>query len=232
MRCILWPAEKLAFFITALVSFCIRRMNKSDSNPQTRGKRSAGKLGWAALLIAAGLTLGLSLYYGVIAKLAGDALTMPFGTGAAVVLSGSMSPTLEVNDLVLVQEKEHYEVGDIVVYQSGNSLVVHRVAALEGTQIITRGDANNVSDAPVDISAVKGTVVIRIPHLGAVINILKLPAVEILLLAGACILLGSSFKKENRAAEEENLDEMKEEIRRLKAELSSTREEKPNEKEK
>lgn len=157
---------------------------------------------------------------------------MPFGTGAAVVLSGSMSPTLEVNDLVLVQEKEHYEVGDIVVYQSGNSLVVHRVAALEGTQIITRGDANNVSDAPVDISAVKGTVVIRIPHLGAVINILKLPAVEILLLAGACILLGSSFKKENRAAEEENLDEMKEEIRRLKAELSSTREEKPNEKEK
>lgn len=195
-------------------------MTRGNCKPAKRKRSGAGKFLQRALVVIAGVILGLNLYQWNASSLAGNALPMPFGTGAAVVLSGSMSPALEVDDLVLVREKEHYETGDIVVYQSGYELIVHRIIAQEGEFITTQGDANGVPDAPVRTAAVKGAVAVRIPHLGIVVNLLKLPAVSIMLLIGACLLMERSFRTEKRA-EEENLDAMKEEIRRLKAELDS-----------
>lgn len=195
-------------------------MTRSNRKPAKEKSSGVGKYLQRALVLIAGVILGLNLYQWNASSLAGNALPMPFGTGAAVVLSGSMSPALEVDDLVIVREKEHYETGDIVVYQSGYELIVHRIIAQDGEFITTQGDANGVPDAPVCAAAVKGAVAVRIPHLGIVVNLLKLPAVSILLLIGACLLMERSFRTEKRA-EEENLDAMKEEIRRLKAELDS-----------
>lgn len=184
-------------------------------NPSGRG-RLLGRL----LLIIAGLVFGLNLYRWNASTLAGNTLPMPFGTGAAVVLSGSMEPALEANDLILVRESEPYRVGDMVVYQSGRELIVHRIVSLEGSHVITQGDANPVSDPPIDIRAVKGKVILRIPRLGAVINLLKKPAVGIALLAGAFALTERSFRAEKQK-DTEDQDAIKEEIRRLKAELHS-----------
>lgn len=195
-------------------------MTRGKCKPTQKKGSGAGKFLRRMLVIIAGMILGLNLYQWNASSLAGNALPMPFGTGAAVVLSGSMSPALEVDDLVIVREKEHYEIGDIVVYQSGYELIVHRIIAQDGEFITTQGDANGVPDTPVRAAAVKGAVAVRIPHLGIVVNLLKLPAVSILLLIGACLLMERSFRTEKRA-EEENLDAMKEEIRRLKEELDS-----------
>ena len=52
------------------------------------------------------------------------------GLAPYVVLSGSMEPTLSVDDLVIVRAAEDYAVGDVVVYQSGHSLVIHRIVAM------------------------------------------------------------------------------------------------------
>lgn len=194
-------------------------MVRRNSRSAKKNGQGAGRLWRRVLLILAGMTAGLNLYRWNAAALAGNALPMPFGTGAAVVLSGSMSPALEVNDLILVQKKEHYGAGDIVVYQSGAELIVHRIIAQEGKRVTTKGDANSVADVPIDAGMIKGAVTVRIPLLGAVVNGLKLPAVSILLFIGALFLMERSFRAEKRA-EEENLDEMKEEIRRLKAELA------------
>jgi len=180
-----------------------------------------GSFGRRALLVIAGLVLGLNLYQWNAAGLAGNALPMPFGTGAAVVLSGSMEPALAVDDLIFVRAQKQYAVGDIVVYQSGTELIVHRIIAQDEKQITTQGDANNAADAPVDIRAVKGAVVLRIPRLGALVKLLKLPAVALLLLISACILVERSFRTEKRQ-QAEQLDEIKAEIRRLKAELEQT----------
>lgn len=189
---------------------------------RNRKPRKKNRFASRVLVVLVGLILGLGLYRWNASALAGNALPMPFGTGAAVVLSGSMSPTLEVNDLVIVREQDRYDVGDIVVYQSGSSLIVHRIIAREGPQLTTQGDANNTPDAPVDVRDVKGAVTAHVPKLGAVVQVLKRPMVGIALLILACVLMDHSFRIQKRA-EEEDLDAIKEEIRRLKSELDPDR---------
>ncbi len=191
-------------------------MTKNNSKSRNKKTRFNGKLWRRILLIIVGLIAGINLYSWNASALAGNALPMPFGIGASVVLSGSMSPALEVNDLIFVQEKDQYEVGDIVVYQSGKSLVVHRIVDKDDNMIITQGDANNAPDDPINVNTVKGEVTAHIPFLGSIVNVLKLPAVGILLLVGAVILMECSFQTEKRK-KEKSLDAIKEEIQRLKA---------------
>jgi hypothetical protein len=66
-------------------------------------------------------------------------------------------------------------VGDIIVYQKEDQLIIHRVVSMDGTTLVTQGDANNVADEPIDISSVKGKMVSRIPVLGGLIRDLKTP---------------------------------------------------------
>jgi len=191
-------------------------MAKNNIKPGENKVHFSGKFWRRVLLIIVGLIIGINIYSWNASALAGNTMPMPFGIGASVVLSGSMSPALEVNDLVFVQEKEQYEVGDIVVYQSGQSLIVHRIIALEDNMITTQGDANNVADEPVNINTVKGAVVSRVPFFGAIINVLKHPVAGILLIVGAVVLMECSFQTEKRK-KEKNLEAIKEEIQRLKA---------------
>ncbi len=190
-------------------------MTKNNSKFRNKKFHINGRFWRRVLLVIVGLIVGVNLYSWNAAALAGNTLPMPFGIGASVVLSGSMSPTLEVNDLIFVQEKDHYEVGDIVVYQSGQNLIVHRIIDKEENMITTQGDANNAADDPVNVNTVKGAVVFRIPLLGSFVNVLKSPIVGILLMVGAVILMEFSFQTEKRE-KEKNLDAIKEEIQRLK----------------
>lgn len=171
-------------------------------------------------LAAVGIFLGLNLYAWNAQSLMGNALPMPFGVGTAVVLSGSMEPTLSIDDLIIVRSCESYEVGDVVVYQSGSMLVVHRIISIDGTTVITQGDANNADDGEMDISLIKGVVIGRVKNAGALVRLLKSPLVSIGLLAGAVFLTERSYRKERQKGSDE-LEQIKEEIRRLKAEQES-----------
>lgn len=173
-----------------------------------------------ALLIFVGLVLGVNVYLWNARSLTGNSLPMPFGYGAAVVLSGSMEPELSVNDLVFIREESSYEVGDIVVYQSGGALVIHRIESMDGETVTARGDANNVSDAPVPLSAVKGRMVFAVPGVGAVTRLLKsLPGI-LVLVGGSLFLLERSRQKEKEADAAE-MDDLKAQIRALKQELET-----------
>lgn len=147
--------------------------------------------------------------------LRGNALPMPFGFGTAIVLSGSMEPTLRVEDLIIVTQQDNYQVGDVVVYQSENSLVVHRIIAMEGSAVTTQGDANNAPDSPVELALVKGKVVGRVENAGRVLRLLKSPVVAFGLMALAIYLLESSFRKE-KEKENDEISKLEAEIQRLK----------------
>ena len=67
------------------------------------------------LLILVALIIGINLYTINASRIAGNAVPMPFGIGAAVVLSGSMEPALSAGDLLIVAESSSYGVGDMVV---------------------------------------------------------------------------------------------------------------------
>ena len=170
-----------------------------------------------SLMILASLVLGVRIYLWNANSLMGNALPMPFGYGTAVVLTGSMEPTIMVDDLIIVAETDGYEAGDVVVYQSGASLIVHRIVEIGPDTVTTQGDANNAPDAPVRKEMIKGEVVAVISGVGGAARLLKSPAATITLIAGALLLSEMSYRKD-RKKEEEDLDKIKEEIRRLKAE--------------
>lgn len=173
-----------------------------------------------ALIVFVSLVVGLNLYSWNAKSLMGNALPMPMGYGAAVTLTGSMEPTIMADDLIIVAEQEAYELDDIVVYQSGSILVVHRIISIDGQTVTTQGDANPVADEAIDVSVIKGKVIAIVPVLGNVARVLKTPAATIVLLAGAVLLLEMSFRKEKQK-KSDDLELIKEEIRKLKEEQES-----------
>lgn len=177
------------------------------------------------LILIGSLILGINLYIWNGKNVVGNALPMPFGYGMAVVLSGSMEPALSVDDLVLIHRQKSYVVGDIIVYQTGSELIIHRIVAIEGDELTTQGDANNTPDAPITLSNVKGKMIGHIPGIGMFIRGLKTPAGVIFVLAAAFILLELSYRRE-WGEEDVEQEKMREEISRLKKELDKNDEEK------
>lgn len=172
-------------------------------------------VGRTAVLLLLGLVLGLNLYLWNARNLVGNAMPMPFGYGAAVVLSGSMEPTFSAGDLIIVMEPDALAVGDIVVYQDSGSLVVHRIIAMDGEILTTQGDANNAPDSPVSASAVKGKVLFWIPYVGNIVNVLKTPAGIIGVIAAAIALIELPRRREQKK-DEETRQQIIDEILRLK----------------
>ncbi len=170
------------------------------------------------LLVIFGAVLGINVYMANARNLVGNQIPMPFGYGAAVVLSGSMEPEFSKGDLIIVKETNDVQVNDIVVFQDSTSLVVHRVIEMDGTQLTTKGDSNNTADDPIEITAVKGKVLFWIPYAGTAVNLLKTPIGTICIIAAAIALVEIPRRREKQRDDEER-DKIIEEIKRLKEEV-------------
>lgn len=162
-----------------------------------------------------GIVLGLFVYTQNAKGLLKDKIPMPFGYGISVVLSGSMESRLSVDDLVIIKATDNYKVNDIVLFQDGNSLVIHRIIEIDGDTVTTKGDANNTADEPINKSQIKGVLVYDIAGLGAMVNILKQPVSVFIILAEAFLLTEFSYRKE-KDTDTEELDEIKKMIEELK----------------
>ena len=170
------------------------------------------------ILILCGTILGVNVYLANARNLVGNHLPMPFGIGAAVVLSGSMEPELSVGDLILVKETDEIEVNDIVVYQQMSSLIVHRVIDVQDDVITTQGDANNVADEPVSVDTVKGKVFLSVPYVGNIVNFLKTPVGILLTILAAIALVEIPRRKEMKQNDDER-QKLIDEINELKKEV-------------
>ena len=169
------------------------------------------------LLVICGALIGINAYLMNAQNLVGNKLPMPFGYGAAVVLSGSMEPEFSKGDLIIVKETEDFDLNDIVVFDSGTSLVVHRVVGIGKDEVVTKGDANNVEDEPISRTAVKGKVLFWIPHLGTFVEFMKTPIGIIIIVAAAIMLIEVPHFKEVKKDDEE-MQKIIDEIKRLKDE--------------
>lgn len=172
------------------------------------------------LLILTGLILGVFVYQWNAETLTGNKMPMPFGYGVSVVLSGSMEPALQVNDLVIIRRTDTVEAGDIVVYQSEGLLVIHRVISVTDEAVVTQGDANNVPDAPISSEAIKGVLVCSVPKIGALVWLLKKPAVVVCILVLLCVLNERAFRKERHRKNEE-LEKLRSEVQSLSEEIKN-----------
>ena len=80
------------------------------------------------------------------------------------VSSNSMSPTIKSGDLVIVKNKNNYNVDDIIVFNADlNSIVTHRIINISDSTIITKGDNNYANDLPITKDKIIGKVVKIIP---------------------------------------------------------------------
>ena len=149
-------------------------------------------------------------------------VSMPFGFGASFVLSGSMEPEISTDDLVFVKRADELHVGDVVLYNTGGSNVLHRITKIDGDIITTQGDANNTEDKPFSKSAVLGVYIGKIPSGGKIIRFVTNPpfvmAVVFLLMTAAVIWM---FVEDHR--ERKKLDSIKAEIESIKAENEELR---------
>ncbi len=185
-------------------------------------KRLSGIISRAAVIIFA-IIAGVGIYLFNAQTIAGNLMPMPFGVGAAVVLSGSMEPALSVNDLVFVTEAENYEERDVVVFQENGHLIIHRIVSIDGDKIVTQGDANNVEDEPISLESIRGKMVIHIPMMGKIVQMLKTPVGIITVFIAAILLSEFSYRKDQEQ-DDEDMENIKEEIRKLKKELSEREE--------
>jgi len=173
----------------------------------------------AVLILVISLTLGLTVYTWNAKRMMHNELPMPFGVGASVVLTGSMEPTLRVNDLVVVKRADEYNVGDIVVFQQGNQLIIHRIIDKndEEAKITTKGDANNIDDGQIPVSAVKGKYSFRVPFVGLIVKGLKTVPGIIIVLGLSAFLMIRSWRNE-RMGSDKDLDDLRKQIAELKGE--------------
>ncbi|MDD4493248.1 MAG: signal peptidase I [Eubacteriales bacterium] len=69
-----------------------------------------------------------------------------------IVLSGSMEPVFFPGDMVLVKEvaPDTLEVGDIIAFRRGDSVITHRITDVTDSsgsrEFVTKGDNNNIQD--------------------------------------------------------------------------------------
>lgn len=184
--------------------------------PTHTKKKSGKKILFRYIIFAfVSIIIGSFLYSQNAKGILKNKMPMPFGYGISVVLSGSMEDRLSADDLVIIKATDDYKINDIVLYQDGNTFVIHRIIEIDGDTVTTKGDANNVADEPINKSQIKGVLVYDIAGLGAVVNVLKQPVSVILILAAAFLLTELSYRKEKNTAAEE-LNEIKKMIEELK----------------
>lgn len=133
-----------------------------------------------------------------------------------VVSSGSMVPTLNVGDIIVVRgvPPEQIQVGTIIIFHSPRNYdmpIVHRVVGVlvEGNgqrYFQTRGDSNPVADNWAPLPGVPqdhliGTLLVRIPYVGLISLRLRGPTgitLIILLIAAILVLEYRETKKKIR----------------------------------
>ena len=82
-----------------------------------------------------------------------------FGYSVLSAETGSMSPTIEKGDIVIIKIGDEIKENDIITYKKDNVLITHRIAKIDGDTIIARGDYNNTDDEPIKKENVIGRTV-------------------------------------------------------------------------
>ena len=190
---------------------------------KTGKKKKILKMAVSVILIILACAVLYALAFTAVVKIKDpQGVAMPFGFGASFVLTGSMEPEISTDDLVFVKKPGELHVGDVVLYNTGGSNVLHRITRIDGDMITTQGDANNTEDKPFSKTAVLGVYIGKIPSGGKIIRVVTSPpfvmAVVFLLMAAAVIWM---FVEDHR--ERKKLDSIKAEIESIKAENEELR---------
>ena len=126
-----------------------------------------------------------------------------FGYSFFEVATGSISPTIEVGDVVITKITKDVNKNDVIVYKDGESIITHRLIEKNEEEIITRGDANNSEDKPIKENMIIGQVIKIIPQLGTWQKILSSPEILVLIIM-LIIILSTIYAYTSKAEEKDD----------------------------
>ena len=103
-----------------------------------------------------------------------------FGYKNFIIVSGSIIPSININDTIIVKEvpQEEIKVNDIISFKQGEIITTHRVINIieeEGIKKYqTKGDSNNTKDKElVTYKQIEGKYQFKLSGIGKIIEILK-----------------------------------------------------------
>ena len=82
-----------------------------------------------------------------------------FGYSVFSTETGSMSPTMEKGDIVIIKLGDEIREKDIITYKKENVFITHRIVKIDEDSIIAKGDNNNTEDEPISKDNVLGKAV-------------------------------------------------------------------------
>lgn len=138
-----------------------------------------------------------------------------FGYTFFDVATGSMAEQINIDDVIIVKITKDVKEKDIITYKVGKDFITHRIVKIEQDVIVTKGDANNVSDNPIDKSVVVGKVVKVIPRLGIWKKTLTEPKVLISILVTLTLFsIAFSYKsKDTKTSKNDNKNKINNNIK-------------------
>lgn len=140
------------------------------------------------------LLIIIGIYYLVQIKILNNEYANIFGYTFFEVATGSMADTIKIGDAVIVELTKEVNENDIIVYQEENNFITHRlIKKNKSGEIVTKGDANNSEDKPINESQIIGKVIFIIPKLGILRKAILVPKV-LILITTLIILLGITIK--------------------------------------
>jgi signal peptidase I len=133
---------------------------EKSSKKQFSGKKAFNYFTWAIT--------------GVLGVLIAGFVFVQFVPGYSMyfVRSDSMKPLISAGDLIITGPQGNLLTGDIkegsvVSFKRGKDMVTHRVVEVKGSELVTRGDANEEIDSRTTaMSSVSGVYMMKIPYLG------------------------------------------------------------------
>lgn len=162
------------------------------------------------LIFIFGVILIVSIYTGVQTKLLGNDYTDFFGYSIFEVQTGSMEDTINAGDWIVVKLTQKVKLDDIITYKLDKEYITHRIIEVYNGTYITKGDANNAKDDPIDQSQIVGKVVNILGNFGILRKTLFNPGVLITLII-TLFLFNMAVKKNKIDVEKAKGEDIKEE---------------------
>lgn len=111
------------------------------------------------LIVFFAIFLMISMYTAFQIKILKNEYSNFFGYSLFEVQTGSMKKAIKPGDWIITKKEDEIEIGDIVTYKQDNEFITHRVIEKYKGTFVTKGDANNTKDNPIDQSQIVGKVV-------------------------------------------------------------------------
>ncbi len=118
------------------------------------------------LLVILTIVICIGFFYIYQIKILKNDYANLFGYTFFEVATGSMYPTLDIGDVIIVELTKNVKENDIIVYKDEENIITHRLIKKNMDGLIAKGDANNSEDKPIQEEMVLGKVINTINKLG------------------------------------------------------------------